>query len=327
MMLELEQEGFGQIEILQSIPDYIKPKLNHSSNAIVLKGFAFQGLLQEFGGRGFSVWYSRYWLKAPVRIFAQGGMPFLELRISRKNRISGSWENIYDPELPEHFFQLSFVPYVRSEAFFEVPTEYETFDIHFELEFLEKCGLQYLKLDRFINDILQNKPCEIFEGPKACPKEMIDAMEKILKNKYSATGRKYLLECQVGIILLSALEAGLKEKFPKLILRPADIEALHFVRDLIKASCPKYPGNDELVAKARPSMNAFKLTHGFKKLFGISPFEYSQIIRYEQAIEMLEKGIPVNTVAYRLDYESANSFSKAFRIRFGYPPNTVRHKF
>lgn len=69
--------------------------------------------------------------------------------------------------------------------------------------------------------------------------------------------------------------------------------------------------------------NEFKLKQGFRELFGTSPHRLLTDIRMAKAWELLETGLHVSTVAYRVGYQHLSSFSAAFERYYGRPPKSV----
>jgi AraC-like DNA-binding protein len=319
-MLELREEGGQMIEIFQSIPPELNSFLIASANGIVAAGEGFNILMQEFKGRGFSAWFTRFFMQRPVILRARGEMAVLELRIALKNQILGDWEKISNAELPAHFFQMGFVPHIATRAIFESPAEYQSFDIHFEMSFLRDAGLDYATLDKFLNNVSKDKPAELSRDLHPCSSFMLDNIYTILNNSFSAAGKAKLLQNNVTNILIGALEQVGKDQIGKLPLSPADIEALHHVRRLIEQHVPEYLSNDVLVRKAQPRLNAFKLSYGFKRVFGINPYDYYQQLRFEQGKELLRRGDTIKSVSEDLEYESATTFIKEFKKRYGYTP-------
>lgn len=74
---------------------------------------------------------------------------------------------------------------------------------------------------------------------------------------------------------------------------------------------------------ASVGLNEFKLKQGFRELFGTSPFRMLTDIRMKKAWELLESGLYVSTVAYRLGYEHPSSFSTAFERYHRRTPKSV----
>lgn len=107
-------------------------------------------------------------------------------------------------------------------------------------------------------------------------------------------------------------------------LTTADIGALHEIRARIELHCPNCYSTTQLLKLVYPRLNAFKLHYGFKKLFDINPFAYYQELRFEQAKHYLQAGEKVTAVAYILNFQSATTFIKAFRARFGLTPKQFK---
>ena len=69
--------------------------------------------------------------------------------------------------------------------------------------------------------------------------------------------------------------------------------------------------------------NEFKLKQGFRELFGTSPHRLLTRVRMERAWELLQTGLHVSTVAYRVGYQHLSSFSAAFERYYGRSPKSV----
>jgi len=71
--------------------------------------------------------------------------------------------------------------------------------------------------------------------------------------------------------------------------------------------------------------NEYKLKQGFRTLFGTSVHRMLTDIRMQKARELLESGLHVSTVAYRVGYQHPASFSTAFTQYYGHVPKSVAH--
>jgi len=69
--------------------------------------------------------------------------------------------------------------------------------------------------------------------------------------------------------------------------------------------------------------NEFKLKQGFREVFGTSPHRMLTDIRMARAWELLESGLRVSTVAYRVGFAHLSSFSAAFERYYGRTPTSV----
>jgi len=69
--------------------------------------------------------------------------------------------------------------------------------------------------------------------------------------------------------------------------------------------------------------NETKLKQGFRTLFGTSVHRMLTDVRMQKAWELLETGLPVSTVGYRVGYQHPASFSTAFVQYYGRTPKSV----
>lgn len=323
MDIEITDEKRGPVFITQDIPENLSKQLIVNAIPFVLNESAYQALFQMMPGDGFRIWYSKYWIgKERTVLKARGGIPVLELRIAVKNRIAGTWDKILQPELPEFFFSLGFTPYISTRAIFEANQECITIDFHFDIEFLEELGVDFKALEIFLKKVQNEQPAELSPFPHPCPSEMKDAVEAILKNKYSAAGKKYLNRWKVGEILLSALEAIVRaELLLPLPLREPDIRKLHKAREVIEEYFPEWIGPKAICTKSE--LNQLKLKIGFKHLFNQTPYEFYQELKLREAKRLLLEGKEsITSIAYLAGYKHASSFSRGFKDIFGYTPKS-----
>jgi AraC-like DNA-binding protein len=75
-------------------------------------------------------------------------------------------------------------------------------------------------------------------------------------------------------------------------------------------------------------MNTTSFKSGFKKAYGMAPFEYLVEVRMQHAIELLQKrDLSIQRVADDTGYKSFASFIKAFKKRFGSTPGQIKKNF
>ncbi|MEJ0080920.1 MAG: hypothetical protein WDM78_08235 [Puia sp.] len=106
MLIEMNEENKGGIEVFQSVPSNLEKFILPSSRPWYFQGVEFKGLFQEFKGPGFSAWWNRFWIDGPTVVNVRADIATLELRIAIKNFIRGSWDKIDNAELPPHYFQM-----------------------------------------------------------------------------------------------------------------------------------------------------------------------------------------------------------------------------
>lgn len=325
MELEVFEEGYGRVEITRQVPKDLLPYLQEPAVPLVMIGKHLRALLLEFTGEGFQAWFNRVWAARPLVLNGRGERAVLELRVAWRHRIKGTWETVDDAELPPMFFQLAFTPYIKTKVIFEAAAEYQTFDVHFMLDYLQDFGLDYKMMEHFIEKVNKGEPATLNVRPYKCNKEMIHLIEHLLHSDYSLVGKRRQLHNHIDSILTAALEIVSEAEGVKLPLTAQDKEALYAVRDILDTEpVDEYPGNDVLLRKVHPHLNTWKLNYGFKQLFGTNPQDYFLNRRFSEACERLAKGHKIIDVALWMGYGSSTTFGKEFRKRFGVTPTHWR---
>jgi AraC-like DNA-binding protein len=73
---------------------------------------------------------------------------------------------------------------------------------------------------------------------------------------------------------------------------------------------------------ARVGLNRNDLTKGFRDLFGKTPHAYGNMLRMEQARNLLDSGeFSISEVARQVGYDAYSGFARAFHSYFGRPPS------
>jgi AraC-like DNA-binding protein len=76
---------------------------------------------------------------------------------------------------------------------------------------------------------------------------------------------------------------------------------------------------NDLALKAHMSLSTFR--HHFRSVAGMSPLQYSKLLRLQDARQlMLSEDLDAGSAALRVGYESASQFSREYTRLFGAPP-------
>jgi hypothetical protein len=104
MDLELKTEGFGEIEIWEGNQKEIDRFQSLKPVRTCIRGAFGNASFYELHAAGVVVRYCEYQIVKPVILKARTDLPAIELRIALKNQITGTWEGINHPSLPENYF-------------------------------------------------------------------------------------------------------------------------------------------------------------------------------------------------------------------------------
>lgn len=108
-------------------------------------------------------------------------------------------------------------------------------------------------------------------------------------------------------------------------LYPAEVTETSVVADSVRYIHEHYAENisaEGLAQRAHLSRNQFSRV--FLKTTALTPYQYIKEYRFDVALSMLEKGIPVGEVAQNCGFLSTSAFSNSFKKRFGFSPVTLK---
>jgi AraC-like DNA-binding protein len=90
--------------------------------------------------------------------------------------------------------------------------------------------------------------------------------------------------------------------------------------DIYRRELANPPTIEQLAA--RVGLNRNDLTKGFRELFGKTPHAYGNMLRMEQAQNLLNCGeLSISEVARQVGYDAYSGFARAFHSHFGRPPS------
>jgi AraC-like DNA-binding protein len=138
--------------------------------------------------------------------------------------------------------------------------------------------------------------------------------------------RKLFLEAKalefVHIVLEHLVSPG-ESRGSSVRLMERDKRRLYQVRERLEASFMEGARIEDLAREF--GLNRNKLCTGFRSLFGVSIFDFSNGLRMSEARRLLrESSLSVSAVALSVGYSSAGAFSSAFHRYFGHSPSDAR---
>lgn len=151
-------------------------------------------------------------------------------------------------------------------------------------------------------------------------------IHQIVTCSYTGLTKRLFLESKALELIALQLEHSVispKDDPSRPSLRPADIERLHQVKDLVRSHMRQPLSLMELAR--RTGLNEFKLKRGFRHLFGATVFGYLHQLRMEKSRMLLEDGrLNVKEVSYAVGYMNQGRFSDAFKKQYGVRPSRYR---
>ena len=214
----------------------------------------------------------------------------------------------------------------------ESKTPVETFNIHFGENFMEEIFSSLVTpADRLLNNRFEKKDGIAFFSKLYRRDEHFNALVSHLYREHRAGNRSTLFVEEQLARLLGCLLQTHRE-----VLK--DVAKLPAVKQTTKAELYKrlsfsidyihshYTENIDLEALAATAcLSKYHFLRLFKLAFGLSPYQYLQQVRIEQAKSLLRfSEAPIYEIAVGLGFENASSFSRLFYQRVNTYPTQFR---
>nr|WP_319395827.1 AraC family transcriptional regulator [uncultured Desulfobacter sp.] len=148
---------------------------------------------------------------------------------------------------------------------------------------------------------------------------------QILHCPYCGKARHIYLESK-AMELISHKLAQLHPSFicPGNQLKQSDYDRIIHAAELLVNNMDNPPDTTELASSV--GLSRAKLHRCFRRVHGVSPFEYLRNHRLKTAMQLLQSGkINVTEAALSVGYANLSYFSKAFKTMFGVPPGELLH--
>ncbi|MFD2382258.1 helix-turn-helix domain-containing protein [Paenibacillus xanthanilyticus] len=100
-------------------------------------------------------------------------------------------------------------------------------------------------------------------------------------------------------------------------------QARRSIADVVEANLANPVSVQDLAYLAGRSLSAFK--RDFKAIYNTSPLQWIRNARLDQAKDLLaHSSLSVTEVCFRTGFENVSHFSKAFKLKFGFPPSALK---
>ncbi|WP_165191525.1 helix-turn-helix transcriptional regulator [Caulobacter soli] len=152
------------------------------------------------------------------------------------------------------------------------------------------------------------------------PRAASEAIRDLLECRYDGDLRRPFVEAKLLEALCGVLGAAAQSRAaPSTTFSPSELRRVTQAAELIQSSFDE-PLTLQRVAR-RVGLNRSRLAAGFKAVFETTFYERLREVRMIEARRLLDRGGAVSMAAAAVGYESACSFSRAFKARYGVAPS------
>lgn len=179
-------------------------------------------------------------------------------------------------------------------------------------------------------NILEKKPDDLFCHTRKINPAAYGVLAQMINCPYTGIAQKLFMESRALELICHQLEmfsAGNNETSRITdASRPVHPDELKKIRRIQERIHDSPETVHSLIALAREvGMSQSKLSRSFRRVYGLTVFEYLKNIRLNQAAAMLDQGMTVTETALSIGYENLSHFSKVFKKRFGELPSRFRY--
>lgn len=314
----------NELLIVNALPHELEKQRLPGAVTWTTQGDFGKMFFHHFAGNGFNIWYSNYLIKGPVRLIGKSDNSILEFHTQYSNIFTSKWNEFTQDPAHLKQYQLSFVPDVDTEGIFEGQGRYDTFDIHFQKEFLHPYAAFCPTLEHFLNDVENRNPSRLLRLVRFLTPEMEAVIKSILHYSYHEGLTSRFFEGKVHeLLILLVHHTGLLDKLAE--PDPAERRKAEQVRKIIVSDFSVYDSVEALARKVNMTEHKLQLT--FKQVYGMTVGKYSKDERMKKAHEILMNSNEILlAVALMVGYNDAGNFSVAFKQYFGYSPGHIQKR-
>lgn len=156
------------------------------------------------------------------------------------------------------------------------------------------------------------------------PKSRILANKILNLQQSSNLNKVYLHSKALEIVFLELLKLQEEPSQTNIKFSNFDLNALKKAKEILENS-KIFPGISKLAKMV--SLNEFKLKFGFKKYFGVTPYQLSLNKRLEFSLKLLKKDeLNISEISRIMGFKQPQNFSTAFKKHYGVSPSKAKYR-
>lgn len=261
---------------------------------------------QQVETKPYSFWQHYYQPSKDLVIHASRDGYWCGFRWMLQSHIHHYLVNGYHVYLKQGQFNFLYSPQAEGSFNLHAGQEYQVFDMWVSLDLLTGLGVEAKVLDRFLQLAERSQMELMVEDHAWVNAELLDALGYLLRYPYDGQAAKNL----VRMIVMAA------EHHQEIIeLSEQQIENLYRAREMLLADLSMWPGIATLARSIH--INEYTFKHGFKQVFGMSPYQYAKYERLNTARRLLrESRQSLSEIAAQVGFDSVQTFGTAFKKMF-----------
>lgn len=320
MNIKLCSSRWGELNLGNISPNpaniLILPKADKKYASSAKGDYRF--MFQEISGEAFKVRFTLCWSKQKDT-YTITTEPGISLHFGYLLS-----HHFYHPHLGkltfhQNSYNFLYLSHAASEFTMEADEKFVYMDVILNTDILEHYKDDHPSLLEFIGSVKKMVPSKLQITNIVAPIEVLRWADEIIQYATDGMEDKFAFDLLVQQLVedsLTTIRPNSGKRGSK--LRQAEVDRLYFISDLLKEN-PNEFTIKELAAMVELTPN--KLDNGFREIFGHSVLHHRKEEKMRLALRLVnDRRYNNKEVASILGYKEPQSFTRAFKKRFGYTP-------
>ena len=307
---------------LEPVPAELSGFVLPDSEAGFAQGEFGKIFLQEIHLTELNIQYNIFQIRKDLALDFSCASDTMQTHAALKNDSHFHIEGIGELYLAEGQFNILHGSNLKGTRFMEEGQEYRSFRVSYSPDILSDFLPVFSSLEEWFSSDL-SQPKLLFKNHPLLTVKMKDIIENIIHCSYADELRRFYLDMKTKeFLFLSMMPTG-QEITSSVWLTPHSMELVHESKRLLENNVEQHLNITDIARQL--DINEFKLKAGFKKIFGVSMFDYLIQTKMQKAKNLvLETDKPIKEIARITGYSTKQSFLNAFKKYFHNTPGSLR---
>lgn len=313
---------FKPFRQLPALPEGYPGPVIRTSTIFYVKGHFGKVTLQRLVSGPFEIWHGVYEAFQDCSIRFHHKRAFLGVHAMLNGASDCEIHPFARAPFNEHQCNFYYLPLLDGTMHLQKGKQYQTLNMCLKAAHVKSYLTHFETGKSFREKLFQKLAAQLHSEPVPMSFALKSIIDEILSFRSALDQQDLFLRIKIHEFLFYLF--GLRPAVDP--LKPALRNSLEESRNYIEQHFTEHLTIRQLARKAGMNTTTFKA--GFKKAFGMAPFEYLVDIRMQHALELLRKrDLSIQRIADASGYKSFGSFIKAFKRKFGMTPGQIKKTF
>lgn len=313
---------FTPFRQIPALPEGYPGPIIRTSTIFFVKGHFGRVTCQRLVSGPFEIWHSIYEAAKDCRIRFHHKKAFLGVHAVLETDAYYEIEDFHSLVFKEQQCNFYYLPLLDGTVVLQKTKRYQSLNMCLRAAQVKPYLAYFDSGQGFMQRLFQKAPAVLHAEPLQMNFALKGIIQEILGFRSAIDQQDLFLKIKIHEFLFYLFGATL----PTDPIKPEIRDRLAESKKNIEQNFTRHFTIRQLARSSGMNTTSFK--SGFKKAFGMAPFEYLVEIRMQHALSLLQKrDLSIQRVADAAGYKSFGSFIKAFKRKFGVTPGQIKKTF